>query len=199
MADKKTTFCYSYSYRLADAECLVDIKFIQTFCSWEPAQWPNMKFPSEMKFMKIYSIKKWEFFVELIENSRVWFMWIWIKLLERSLSFRGTIRVVVKVSRSFNLCTFCLKSLFSSSLIFFDYIFFLCFDLAIREFIFISTISFKAFWYFAFMSGEKCLYYIYVLGSFWTPLCITQRSGRAWYIFSYLLSLVMCFILSFEE
>lgn len=36
-------------------ESLVEIKFIQAFCSWEPAQWTNMIFPSEMKFMKIYS------------------------------------------------------------------------------------------------------------------------------------------------
>lgn len=62
----------------------VEIKFIQSFCSWESAQWTNMKFPSEMKFMKIYSESKSEksYFWGCREHRkilRVWFMWIWIK------------------------------------------------------------------------------------------------------------------------
>lgn len=59
---------------------------------------------------------KSENFENIGKSFRVWFMWIWAKLLELFHIFGGAMRVV-KVSRGFNLCTFCLNPL-----AFFDYI-----------------------------------------------------------------------------
>lgn len=123
------------------------MEFIRAFCSWEPTQWTNMKLflgrkLSKMKFMKIYSKR------EHRKVSRVWFMWIWIKLLERRRRWRfwGAVRVV-KVSQSFNLCTFCLRSL-----VIFDYILFALFpSLAI---FLIRPFHLKGFFF------GKCFYFM---------------------------------------
>ena len=73
--------------------CLVKMKFIRAFCSWEPTQWHNMKwlvfFRDRNTWNEIYENLFWqnENF-SWRENSRAWFMWIWIKR-EWSFVWRG--------------------------------------------------------------------------------------------------------------
>lgn len=93
-------------------------KFIQAFCSvradtMTKHETSRRKTKRNLwKFIPSGDVEKKvrRVFAENIEQLRVWFMWIWIKLSELIFSGGEPWRVV-KVSRNFNLCTFCLKPL----------------------------------------------------------------------------------------